>query len=168
MPYSDRFIHADELISHLDEFLDGVPDEYIKSKYVGFLSVAAVTVYELAIKDILTQFAQKKHSVFGSFLCGQCSRMNGHIRRDDLEKDYISRFGEKYNKRFKKNLDVAEKIYLVQNGKSIKNCYANIITWRHQFAHEGVIPPTATYEETKIAYEFGKHVLHCLAKSLER
>lgn len=168
MPYVDRFIPADSLIAHLDSVLVGVTDPFIKSRYVGFLSVSAVTVYELAVKDIFVSFAKKKHLVFGIFTEELCSRLNGRIKRDDLDDGYIKKFGEKYSKRFKSKVNEKEELFFDSDGVSIKNCYGNIITWRNQFAHEGIIPPTATYDEVKKAYEYGKNVIHCLAESLVR
>jgi hypothetical protein len=46
--------------------------------------------------------------------------------------------------------------------------YGNIITWRNQFAHEGIIPTTATYDEVKKAYHIGKNIIDCLAVAMKR
>lgn len=46
--------------------------------------------------------------------------------------------------------------------------YGNIILWRNQFAHEGIIPATPTYEEVKKAYHLGKNIIDCLALAMRR
>ena len=52
MPYTDHFRLADDLIAHLDTVMGGISDPFISSRYVGFVSIVAVTVYELAIKCV--------------------------------------------------------------------------------------------------------------------
>ncbi len=168
MSYEDRFIAADELITHLDSVFAGVPNPLLQSKYVGFLAVSAVTVYELAVKDILINFAKNKHAVFGSFTAETCARLNGRIKREHLEDEFIVKFGSKYKTRFKKMVDRQERLFITSHGVSIKNCYSNIITWRNQFAHEGVIPAYATYDEVKNSYQHGKTVIKCLFSTLVR
>ena len=54
MPYLDHFQHADDVVTHLNSVVPTIPDPLLRAKYVGFVSVAAVTVYELAIKEILS------------------------------------------------------------------------------------------------------------------
>ena len=51
---------------------------------------------------------------------------------------------------------------------SVKSAYANIINWRNDFAHEGRIPTTPTYEEVKKTYELGKHIIVCLSAAMVR
>ncbi len=48
MAYHDHFKLADDMISHLDSVIGGITDSFVTSRYVGFVAVAAVTVYELA------------------------------------------------------------------------------------------------------------------------
>jgi hypothetical protein len=67
MAYTDHFQLADDLITHLDGVMSGISDPFISSRYVGFVSVVAVTVYELAIKEIFLDFSRRKHKVFGTF-----------------------------------------------------------------------------------------------------
>ena len=77
-------------------------------------------------------------------------------------------FGEKYVKRFVAKLEAAEKLSLRNARLSILTSYGNIITWRHQFAHEGQIPSTVTYAEIVQSYNAGKEVIKCLAESMQR
>lgn len=63
MPYVDHFQHADNVVEHLNGIVPTIADPLLQAKYLGFVSVVAVTVYELAIKTIFIEFAQHKHKV---------------------------------------------------------------------------------------------------------
>ena len=168
MAYTDHFQLADDLISHLDSVVVSIVDPFITSRYVGFVSVSAVTVYELAIKEIFIDFAQKKHKVFGVYAESHFRRLNGRIKTGELRNTHIPRFGERYVKRYRKLEGEAEAAALRHRGLSILAAYNNLIEWRHQFAHQGQIPTTATYAEVTQAYQTGKEIIHCLAKAMRR
>ena len=68
----------------------------------------------------------------------------------------------------KKIVAKREKEILIAQRKSILTSYDNIITWLNLFAHEGQIPTNATYAEAVDAYEMGKEVIECLARSMKR
>jgi len=84
------------MIAHLDSVVRGVSDPFIESRYVGFVSIAAVTVYELCIKDIFINFAKTKHNVFGSFIENYFERISGRIKLRHIKNDYLKKFGDKY------------------------------------------------------------------------
>jgi hypothetical protein len=168
MAYADHFKLADDLIAHLNPIVTGVADPFLQSRYTGFVAVACVTVYELAIKEILCDFGQTKHKVLGHFARSHFDRLNGRIRYSELHGNHVIRFGEKYPIRFKKAVEARDKKFLVSHKKSVLASYNNLITWRHQFAHEGQLPLTATYAEAIEAYELGKQVIECLANSMKR
>ena len=52
MAYTSHFVIADDMINHLNSIVGGTTDPFMSSRYVGFVSVSAVTVYELALKEI--------------------------------------------------------------------------------------------------------------------
>ncbi|MBF0383288.1 MAG: hypothetical protein HQL69_19880 [Magnetococcales bacterium] len=168
MAYLNNFQHADAVINHLDDIVPAIADPLLQVKYIGFVSVAAVTVYELAIKDIFIGFARKKHKVLGHFAESYFHKINGRIRLEHIKKDYIANFGVKYNKKFRINIEKRSNDYLQSHRRDIRNSYTNIIRWRHEFAHEGKINTTATYSEVVQAYEDGKEVIHSLADSMSR
>ena len=168
MPYQDRFKVTDQYVDHLERTVSEIQDDLIANRYVGFVAVSAVTVYEQAIKDIFITFSSKKHSVFGQFSRVFFFRINGRISGKDITKDYLPRFGEKYVHRFKKKRDKKENEILRSEGRSISTSYGNIITWRNQFAHEGIMPSTVTFSEVRDAYNSGKHIIHCLAETMVR
>lgn len=168
MPYTDHFRLTDDLIQHLDPILDGLNDSFIESRYTGFLAVSSVTVLELSMKTVFLEFATAKHKVLGNFCEGFFDKINGRIGLDLIKKDYIAKFGSKYLQRFTRELDILEKQHLITVGTSIKASYGNLLTWRHGFAHEGIIPANATYLEVKRSYECGKKVIMCLDKCMRR
>lgn len=168
MTYSDNFKHADDIVNHLNTVVPNIPDPLLQSKYVGFVAIAAVTVFELAIKDVFIEFGKKKHKVMGTFTEAYFKRINGKIKIDDIKNEYTIRFGKRYQTRFTSNLEICSKDYLEKYRRDIKSSYGNLIVWRNDFAHEGKLNTTATYNEVVQAYEDGKEVVHCLAKSMTR
>ncbi len=168
MKYDEYFKLVDDYLDHLDQVLVGTIDPFFRSRYTGLLAVGAVTVYELAIKTILIEFAVKKHRVFGKFVEEHFSRLNGRIRLGDLRGQHVKRFGLKYVKRFNKKLKETEDDRLSAGEGSVMESYGNIITWRNEFAHQGQVPRNATYEEVRNSYQLGKEVIHCLADSMQR
>jgi len=168
MAYHNHFILADDIISHIDTTIGTISDPFISSRYIGFVSISAVTVYELAIKDIFIEFGRKKNKVLGNFTFSFFDRLNGRIKTKTIEDEYIKRFGDKYVQRFKAKKQKAEKKSLRDDGISILASYSNIIEWRNQFAHEGKIPAYVTYNEVKKAYNAGKKIIECLAMTMVR
>jgi hypothetical protein len=168
MTYSNHFTLADNCIAHLKGVVPGIADPGLRSQYVGFASVVAVTVFELAIKEILIDFAQNKHKIFGAFVEGHFERLNGRIKLKDLRSEHIPRFGDKYVKKFDALLDAEEQRILLSLRRSMKSSYGNLITWRHEFAHQGRVPMNATYAEVCDSYSLGKVLINCLSKAMVR
>jgi hypothetical protein len=168
MGYTDHFKLADDYIAHLDVSIGSVADPFIRSRYVGFVAVSAVTVYELAIKDIFLEFSGKKHKVLGNFAQKYFDRINGQVGRKSIEDKYLPLFGEQYLERFRSRLEKLELATLKADKVSVKASYSNLITWRNTFAHEGVIPANATYDEVKKSYRYGCLLVDCLSQSMIR
>ena len=168
MAYQSNFIHADAIIAHLAGLRGPALDPILESKYVGFVAVACVTVFELAIKEIIVSFADKKHQVLGTFVRNRCERMNGRIQIDALKQDYISPLGVKYKERFERKVTERATLTLRARHRDIRVSYRNIILWRHSFAHAGAVGANATWAEVVQAYEDGKEIVDCLHQSLVR
>ena len=165
MSYQGFYTLADDYIRHSDAYISALTDDFIKSRYSGFLAVSAVTVYELCISDICINFARRKHKVFGTFVAAKFERLNGRIRLGDV-RNHLDSFGDKYRKRFDRKLGVIERKSLSDGKGSVEQAYTNILVWRHTFAHEGRPPTNATYDEVKSSYELGKKVIDCMFQSL--
>lgn len=168
MTYSERFSLVEDYLAHVDPMMAGIADPFVQGRYIGFIAISAVTAYELAIKDIFYGFADKKHVVLGDVTRARFFRMNGRIKLDELKKEHVKMFGDKYLEKFKRNLDKADLEYLRDHNKSPKGAYNNVITWRHQFVHDGTVPNTTNYNEIKDNYAAGKEVIHCLYRSMTR
>lgn len=168
MAYYAHFKLADDMISHLDSVVSGITDSFVTSRYVGFVAVAAVTVYELAIKEIFYEFAQKKHKVFGNFVDKYFDRINGRIKLQIIREEYLPLFGDKYLKRFDKKIAKKDETSIQAKHGSVTASYGNIITWRNEFAHAGKIPSTVTYAEVTKSYNTSKAVIDCLAETMRR
>jgi hypothetical protein len=166
MIYSDRFIATDNLITHLSSIIVTITDPQIQASYAGFLSVSAVTVYELAIKDIFSEFGKKKNLVFGEFVTKHFGRINGKIKISELNGEHIKCFGDKYSIKFNKILKSKEDAIMKSNRVSIINSYGNLILCRHDFVHKGI--PTLTVIEVIDSYHFGKEIIHCLSNAMQR
>jgi hypothetical protein len=167
MSLRKHFKLADDIITHLNTVVRSIPDPFIGSRYTGLVSIAAVTVYELCIKEIFCEFSQKKDKAFGIFVENYFKRISGRIKYQIICEDYLKKFGDKYYKKFKERSNSAEEICLRDYGNSIFNSYNNIIEWRNQFAHEGTIPTTATYEEVTKSYEIGKNIVIILKEIMK-
>ena len=168
MAYHHHFKLADDLVLHLDSVFAGLRDPFLESRYTGFVAVSAVTVLELSLKTIFLEFAAAKHKVLDAFCRSFFERINGRISFENINKDYLPRFGDKYRDRFKKKLDRREELELRTAGTSMKSYYGNLIVWRNNFAHEGTLPATATYRDVKIAYGYGKDIMQLLSESMRR
>jgi hypothetical protein len=146
----------------------GVTDPLVARQYIGFVCTASVTAFELAIKDIFLDFAARKHNVFGAFVSESYKRMNGRIKLDELRKNNIQNFGQKYLKRFDRKLKDKEEFVLGDRGKSIRSSYGNVITWRHVFIHEGEVPSNASFKEAVEAFEVSKELISVLNETMVR
>lgn len=168
MPHKKYYSMSDPVIAHLDAIVPSITDSFIVTRYTGFVSIIAVTVYELCIKDIFLRFSFAKHKSFGNFVDEYLYYLNGRIQLDDLKKD-AKKFGDKYCNRFKLKLDEMEKEYVKSDRKSIKSSYHNIITGRHEFVHQGKFNKVnMTYLEAVESYNIGKKVIQCLEDSMKR
>jgi hypothetical protein len=168
MPYTTHFRHADDVVAHLNSVVPSLPDPLLRVKYVGFVTVAAVTVYEMAIKEIFLDFSRKKHKVLGQFTESYFNRINGRIKISVIQDDYVAKFGKRYVDKFRIQLDTEAKRHMATHKRDLKSAYANLIVWRNDFAHEGRLTANATYQEVVTAYEDGKLVIQCLAKAMVR
>lgn len=166
MAYYDHFKITDDLILHINSFIKTVSDPFIVSRYIGFVSVASVTVYELAIKEIFIEFGYKKHRVLGNFSQAFFERINGRIKIKSIKEDYIKKYGDKYVIKFSHKAKKAEEYALRNMGVSPISSYSNIIEWRNQFAHEGTSPSTVTFQEIVDSYNYGKEIIKCLYETM--
>lgn len=168
MPSTLNFSHADAIVLHLNTLVAPTLDPLIAAKYAGFVTVAAVCVYETAVKEIFMNFADKKHPVLGSMTRETFDRINGRVIYKTIKDEYVPKFGNRYSKKFSAAILRNSQAFLRQNGRDIISAYNNVITWRNEFVHAGQIPATATYAEVIRSYEDGKEVIKCLNVAMDR
>ena len=166
MAYTEHFQHADDVAAHLSQTITNKLDPLLVMKFMGFLSIAGVTVYELAIKDILIEFSRQKDEAFGNYVTSDMDRRNGRIKLGEVRQDW-KKFGKTYESRFNSDLRCTSDEYLRTKRQDIPTSYGNLITWRNEFAHAGRIKTAqTTFPEVVQSYEAGKQVIHCLNRTL--
>jgi hypothetical protein len=168
MPITLDFSHADDIVAHLTQLVTPTSDPLFTVKYTGFVAVAGVCVYEMAIKDIFIDFGTRKHPILGAVTRDLFDRINGRVGYQIIKKEYVPRFGEKYEQKFGKAIEVRSAAFLRSHGRDMVNSYNNLIIWRNEFAHAAQVPATATFTEAVKAYEDGKEVIRCLNIALDR
>ncbi|MGI9250349.1 MAG: HEPN domain-containing protein [Pseudohongiellaceae bacterium] len=166
MAYHSHFSRTDDLIEHLNKVVPPVENPLLQLQYVGFVSVTAVAVYELAIKTIFVDFSKQKHHIFGNFVESYFDRLNGRIRVQDIVDDKITKFGKKYVDRFQEKLKKREADFRKENKRDCKSAYENIIHCRNHFAHGNLSGVNGTYQEVVQAYRDGKEVIHTLDETM--
>lgn len=168
MPITLNFSHADAIVTDLSAMVTPTLDPLISAKYAGFVSVAAVCVYEMAIKDIFINFAFKKHPVLGSITEETFDRINGRVKYQVIKDNYVPLFGTKYTAKFTKAIQKKSNEFVRTTGRDILSSYNNVITWRNEFVHAANVPGTATFFEVVRSYEDGKEVIECLNQVMHR
>lgn len=163
-----HFNLADLYITHLQANTAVMFDPFIASRHVGFVAVSAVTVYELAIKEILISFGWSKHKVLGCFAEARFERINGRVSYKSICDEYVKLFGDRYLSRFKRRMLAIDKAAIKAKRGSVINAYNNVVIWRNEFAHGGHVPAYVTLEEVIDGYEDGKEVIRCLAGCMTR
>jgi hypothetical protein len=163
-----NFSHADNIATELGKLVQPGSDPLLTAVYAGFVSVAAVCVYEMSIKEIFINFGTKKHPVLGNVMQDLFDRINGRVQYRSIREEYVPRFGEKYEKKFKRIVKDQTRTFLQTTGRDFVSSYGNIVTWRNDFVHAGNSPSTATFNEVVQAYEDGKKVIACLNSTMDR
>lgn len=159
------FTDSDSFMEHLSDAIKGIEDNAVSSRYVGFVAVSAVTIYEVVIKKSLKDCAATTHPMLGTFASVIFEKLNARIRREDIE-SYLKYYGAEYVDRFKELVDQKEQEHITDG--SVKSSYANILTWRHEFVHAGQLPSQATFAEAVKSYHLGKHVVIALDEVMKQ
>jgi hypothetical protein len=163
--YKDHLVRADTLIAAV---LQHAPppgpatDEY-RADLAGLLCVTCAAAYENCVKEILVAHARAKNPAFGSFIERLYIKLNSKITRGDLE-EYAELFDASYKKKFKGIVDTSEAKLAGRLKTSVKESYANILRWRHAFAHSG--QRASTLDEVRRTHAFAKRIIHCFAEGL--
>ena len=168
MAYQIHFQLVDDLLPHLDATVGAITDPFVASRYSGFLALSSATVLELCVKELLIEHASAISPVFGGFVSKIYERLNGRVKIRALKEEHLQRYGARYTTHFTELLARIDRLTLRSQRHPISQSYDNVITWRHGFAHEGNVPPHATYGDVRNAYIDSKLVVQCLAKTLSK
>ena len=57
------FSESDVLMQRLDEAVQELDNAFYKTRFIGFVSVAAVTAFEVNVREKVIDFSKKKHNV---------------------------------------------------------------------------------------------------------
>lgn len=163
MEYTDIFKDVDNLIVDIHSQIKKLSPT-LQANLAGFFAVRAITVYELAIKYIIENYAASKDRDFGEYITNVYSHLNGRIGIDNLKRD-LKKFGECYKSKFEKKLKQKEDIFIKKTGDNISFCYSNLLMCRHCYVHEGKI--TLTINESINDYKMGKHVIAVLYETMK-
>lgn len=163
--YEEYLGRADNLIDNVIRHApppNSLTDDF-RADLAGMLCVSCVAQYENCVKVIMVQHARAHHPTFGDFVERHYTKLNSKITRDDLE-GYADVFDSKCSSNFKIIVDIAEKRISMRTRDSVKNSYANMLRWRHNFAHAGT--RSSTLEEVRKSHLLAKRVIHCFARCL--
>lgn len=167
MNYQNRFLPVDLLIAQLVPLSSpsGV-DPLVLSSMAGIVAVEAVTAYELAIKDIFQDFAQRKHMVFGNFVKSTYNRLNGRIKYQEIKDNMVKSYGDKYLRRFVSKIQSKNNLILATEHVDLIQTYDSLVLGRHAFVHSGNL--TMTLPEAIHYYTIGKQVIMVLDETMKR
>jgi hypothetical protein len=160
------FTNTDSVVAHLNQVVPTIADPVIQIKYAGFVAVSSVAVYEMAIKEILIDFAHSQHKLLGNFTEASLERLNGNIRIKTI-RERVGKFDATYEQSFAKKIEEENEVFLKTHKRSFISAYGNLIQWRNSFAHEGNITSNITYNDVIQAYEDGKQIIYCLREVMK-
>lgn len=164
MTYSRHFSLVDDVSSHFDGAVEGL-DAFTVTRYAGLYAVSSAAVLELALKEIVVEFARSRDVVFGEYLASRYETLNGRIKLANIRDEHLRPFGGIFLDRFNRLLKWLDNWSLKCQRGAVISSYGNLLTCRHTFAHEG--KTTCTYQEVKAGFEAGKIVMACLSHVLK-
>ena len=113
MPRADldrHFGKIDELIAEINEIVPSSSYRAVqfRADLAGLLVVAMAATYETCVKEILFEYANKKHADFGGFAMRNYEKLNSRINVKDLKR-YCEMFDPTICSRFKYDLTMKKK-----------------------------------------------------------
>lgn len=136
----------------------GPANDSFRADLAGLLSTSYVAAFECCVKAIFNNFAQsKKSKVLTSVTEHFFAQINSKIHYDAIGSSYIRPYGVSYHKEFLRLIGEKEDEVLKNQKLSMKTTYANLLKWRHAFAHEG--KKLATLEEVAASYVVAKEII---------
>jgi HEPN superfamily RiboL-PSP-like protein len=162
MPRAELDLHFDRLERLVREVRQFVPTDKVetaefRADLAGLLVVSIAASYESCVKDTLVNYASGHHAAFGNFATNNYGKLNSRIGVNDLYA-YARTFDSGVHDRFGKLLIRRKQTIDKRIGKNIVDSYAQILNWRHAFAHAGI--RNTTVEEAMATHRLAKRVLY--------
>ncbi|MBL0937162.1 MAG: hypothetical protein IBJ07_20675 [Rhizobiaceae bacterium] len=136
----------------------GPQNDSFRADLAGLLSTAYVASFECCVKAIFNSFAVTKHKILASYIGHHFEQINSKIHYDTINSNYIRPCGIIYSEKFTELLKEKERKLLMEEQRSLRETYANLIKWRHAFAHEG--KKLATLDEVTQAYPVAREIIY--------
>lgn len=142
----------------------GPANEPFRADLAGLLSTSYVAAFESCTKAIFTKFASTKHRLLGNVAGFHFAQINSKIHFNTLADQYAGQFGGPYRTKFLELLNAEEASVLASDRVSLRDTWANLLKWRHAFAHEGV--KLTTLEEVTVAYPIARRLVIVLDNAM--
>lgn len=113
--------------------------------------------YEACVKETLMGFAGRHHQQFGTFAQNHFQKLNSRVALSDLYK-YARTFDNAIHQRFGHIITIRKMKLQERLGVDFTKSYAQILSWRHDFAHAGI--RNTTVEEALRTHRLAKRVLY--------
>jgi hypothetical protein len=164
--YAPHLKRAEDLTANVLKFAPppGPEGDAFRADLAGLLAIAYVAAFENCVKAIFIAFGTATNPILGSVTEHHFQKLASKIHYDFLGDGYAVQFGQAYKAEYLKCLNAQEAQVLAASQVSMKGAYANILTWRHKFAHEGVM--LTTLEEVTAAYPTAKRVIEALDSAM--
>lgn len=156
----------DELVAEINAAVpatSGYQGVKLRADLAGLLVVAIAATYENCVKEALYSYAGRQHSAFEGYARRRYSKINSRISVSDL-KAYCDLLEPALKVTFQRKLSERKRAIAARTGANIEVMYAQLLDWRHEFAHTGV--RNTTLEEASRAHLFAKRVLYVFADVL--
>lgn len=135
-----------------------------RADLAGLLVVAIAASYESCVKETLVNYASKHHPQFGVYAQNQYSKLSSRVRIGDLYK-YASTCDNAVHHKFGLIIKDRKNRLMHRVGRDFTKSYDQILSWRHDFAHEGL--RNTTVEEALSTHTFAKRVLYAFNDAFE-
>ncbi|MDO9474886.1 MAG: hypothetical protein Q7J28_17720 [Caulobacter sp.] len=164
--YAPHLKRAEDLTANVLKFAPppGPEGDAFRADLAGLLAIAYVAAFENCVKAIFVAFGTATHPVLGTVTEHHFEKLASKVHYDSIGNKYALQFGQAYKAAYENCLKAQEAAILAASQVSMKNTYANILTWRHKYAHEGVM--LTTLEEITAAYPTAKRVIEALDNAM--
>lgn len=158
MSVQSRTGNIDKYIKMLHALYISANPEF-KSLYLGLSVIMAVNSLENRVRDALLYFAMKQHPILYSVVSKEFEKINAKVKVSELKCD-LDLLGKQYKDAFE------QKLTTIGYDDKAATLYGNLITWRHDFVHTGMMSCYPTYEEFLDNFHIGESIITAFEETL--